>query len=166
MVYAGDNYRGDGGHLAVLFDIFPLSGEGRTGLNFDGKKVLTLFILILSIAYPFYDMVYDINRGNKSQLDKINYVLNLTGPDDYVYDGDIQFNLFRKDLDYYWFSLGEYGALATHQKLDRYDYNVYDLIGRYKPIIISDFLLDRTNQVIVDQYTVSAGYPDLLIRND
>jgi len=130
------------------------------------KKVLTLFILILSIAYPFYDMVYDINRGNKSQLDKINYVLNLTGPDDYVYDGDIQFNLFRKDLDYYWFSLGEYGALATHQKLDRYDYNVYDLIGRYKPIIISDFLLDRTNQVIVDQYTVSAGYPDLLIRND
>ena len=47
MVYAGDDYRGDGGHLAVLFDIFPLSGEGRTGLNFDGYVA---FLVIVSFV--------------------------------------------------------------------------------------------------------------------
>ena len=77
-----------------------------------------------------------------NQLEKISYVLENTKPADYVYDGDIQFNLYRKDLHYFWFGLHKNKEFATYNKItgkEKYgDYDIYSLIFEKKPKFISD----------------------------
>ena len=53
---------------------------------------------------------------NKYQLEKIDYVLSITDTNDLVYDGDIQFNLFRKDLDFLVFNKRKDGWISNLSK--------------------------------------------------
>ena len=102
---------------------------------------------------------------NKYQLEKIDYVLSITDTNDLVYDGDIQFNLFRKDLDFFWYSIREKtGGLATFQKLKPYKYDIYELIEQKKPKVISNYKLDINNPLIFNNYKIDHLYDDLLIR--
>jgi hypothetical protein len=85
-----------------------------------------------------------IFQSNQSQKRKIQYVLENTIDSDYVYDGDIQFNLFRKDLHYFWYSIRNQG-LKTYNKITHgkfVDYDACRLIKSKKPRFISDFQLD------------------------
>ena len=102
---------------------------------------------------------------NKHQLKKIDYVLKMTNKNDFVYDGDIQFNVFRKDLDFFWYSVREEtGGLATIQKLKPYEYNIYELIEEKRPKIISNYKLDINHPLILKYYKETSEYEDLYIR--
>ena len=103
---------------------------------------------------------------NTDQLARIERVLTLTEPDDYVYDGNIIFNLFRKDVDFVWWMTGDpYKAIETLEELKDYDYNIYERIETYEPKVISDFgIPDMGHPVIAENYVQDEEFPDLYVR--
>jgi hypothetical protein len=63
-------------------------------------------------------------------------------PADFIYDGNIKFNLFRRDLHYFWYSVAPGGHIDTYNQLtnNRFgDYDICQLIKSRNPKIISDF---------------------------
>ncbi len=129
------------------------------------KEVPVLCLLGLSVLYPAF-LVYDeAHKTNREQFAKIEYVLSVTAATDLVYDGDANFNLFRKDMDYFWFSVKpKKGVLAAYQTLRPYEYDPYLLIQSRQPKLISDSFLSTKNPIIRDGYTRSEKYKDFWIR--
>lgn len=102
---------------------------------------------------------------NTHQVEKMEYVISNTNRSDYVYDGDIQFNVFRKDIDFFWYSIHPNAGLETYQSLYPYDYDIYELIDRFKPKIISNYYIDNMNhEIIKKQYHPSDEYEDIFVR--
>ena len=105
--------------------------------------------------------------GQRDQLAKIEYVLSITDENDKVYDGNVIFNVFRDDIDYFWFCMGDTSCLDVYKKVTGYKYNVYDSIVAKKPKVISTYKISNINDArIKNNYKVSERYPDLLIRVD
>lgn len=105
-------------------------------------------------------------RGNGNQLAKIAYVLNGTETTDVVYDGNVQFNLFRPDVDYFWFSVPPgCSGLAAYQDVKGYAYDLMERITRLRPRVVSTYLLG-VEAAGLNGYRPSAVYPDLLWRQD
>lgn len=133
---------------------------------FKNSKTTMALVLILSILVSSYSLSKWINEHkNTWQLQKINYVLSITNSDDFVYDGNVSFNLFRKDIDFFWYSLGYGDGLSTYQSIFDYDYDIYKLISKYKPKVISNHFIDNMNDDrITKYYRQSDLYEDLFIR--
>ena len=92
--------------------------------------------------------------------------MSLTEPDDYVYDGNIIFNLFRRDIDFVWWMTGDpYKAIETLEELKDYEYNIYERIETYEPKIISDFgIPDMGHPIIAENYVQDEKFPSLYVR--
>lgn len=87
---------------------------------------------------------YEIqHRNNQFQLERIEFVLEHSRQSDYVYDGKNRFNIFRKDLDFFWFNVGKGRSLDKYRMLTGYQYDIYELIEKYKPKIISSYAIDN-----------------------
>ena len=155
-------------HQQYYMMFFPLmaiiSGYGVVHLIKSNKAIM--YIVIIASALPMFVFSRNlIANNNTDQIDKINYVLLNTTKDDYVYDGNIKFNIFRKDVDYFWFSVRPNGgALETYKTLSYYDYNIYESINKYKPKIISNYYIDINNELISKNYQPSHRYNDIFIR--
>ena len=127
-------------------------------------------LLLLVIVYGTLDRDYGYlvagSGTNAGQLEQVERVLALTEPGDYVYDGNVTFNLFRRDIGFVWWMTGEpYKAIQTLEELRDYDYDVYELIAEYQPKIISDFgIPDMSRPVIADYYVQDEVFPDLYVR--
>ena len=132
-----------------------------------GRTLITALVLVFAATMPLVNLFRNaVVYTNASQLAKIQYVLELTSEDDYVYDGNIFFNLFRRDVDFIWYMAGEpYKAAETLKTLIDYDYNVLCAIERYEPKVISSFGIDDwTDPRIAEHYTKSPEYDDLYLR--
>ncbi len=105
-------------------------------------------------------------RKMADQLREINYVLAVTGREDRVYDGSARFNVFRKDVDYFWFSIAADEALTTYRSLRPVKFDLYEIIARTRPKVISTHLISREDARIKDHYRVSESFGNLLIRRD
>lgn len=115
--------------------------------------------LLLIIFYPLQCLFKEIqNYKNSSQLDVINYVLNTTNKDDKIYDGSIYFNIYRDDVDYFWFSVRPKGAAETYRSFKPRDYDIYKDIKEKKPKIINIKYLDIENEEIKNNYTPITEY--------
>jgi 4-amino-4-deoxy-L-arabinose transferase-like glycosyltransferase len=128
-------------------------------------------VVIIPVLGIVYDMANALsgNMYNKEQLEQVDYVLSITNVDDYVYDGDIEFNVYRRDLDFFWFSVSsKVGQLSTYKKWRGYDYDIYRLINEKKPKVISLYTInkDPLDPRIANMYTRSKPFPDLYIRTD
>ena len=151
---------------------FPLMSivSAQGFVMFFGNNYIAHALLYLAIIYSLNKYyLSSINAPNNiKQLDKIKYVVSNTTSNDFVYDGNIKFNVFRRDIDYFWYSVRpKNGALATYKFLYPYTYNVYNLINQYKPKIISNYYIDDMNHnAISKHYQVSNQYSDIYIRND
>ncbi|MFC2154981.1 ArnT family glycosyltransferase [Acidobacteriota bacterium] len=129
------------------------------------KKRNALAIVTL---IPFLILTAMIFLSNRSQVEKIKFVLNHTKGSEEVYDGDIQFNLFRKDLHYFWYGLKKNKEFTTYKKFSgsniKYaDYNIYRLIREKKPAFISDTRLKITKGGLDKLYKKTA-FEGLYIR--
>lgn len=152
-------------YLMALPFVAIVASEAVVLLMGHFKEVPVLVVLGLSVLYPAYLIFDEAHETNAAQLRKIEYVLSVTGTDDLVYDGDANFNLFRKDMDYFWFSVRpERGVLAAYQLLRPYAYDPYLLIEERQPKIISDSFLKTKNPIILEGYTRSGEYKDLWLR--
>ncbi len=106
-------------------------------------------------------------RELADQLAQIDYVLAITGPQDRVYDGHVRFNVFRKDVDYFWFGIEPADSvLATYRSLRPVEFDLYKIIARTRPKVISTFMISRDDARIKAHYRVSESFESLLIRRD
>lgn len=136
------------------------------------SRLVRLVVIIGVIYFPMTFMhnygLFKMDREAQSeQLAKIEYVLSITDEDDKVYDGDVVFNVFRDDIDFFWFCFEEPSCLDAYKKVAAYEYNVYDSVAAQNPKVISDFRIYSFNDIrIKNKYRVSEVYPDLYIRVD
>jgi hypothetical protein len=122
-------------------------------------------LLLLLITPCFFILRVTVNR-NARQLQRAQYVLDHSRPDDLVYDGDNIFNLFRWDLHYFWYSVKPRRGLETYNRLTANKYGDYDicrLIKKKKPRFISDFHLDIDACGLTKLYKPTP-FPHLYIR--
>lgn len=105
-------------------------------------RFLRFAILTLAVLAPASKLLGYRIPENRQQMEAIDLVVRTTRPDERVYDGDIQFNLFRKDLHYFWYSVRPEGNLDLYNKRTggKYgDYNICRLIEEKKPRWISTY---------------------------
>jgi hypothetical protein len=132
---------------------FPLRGRLHK-IYLAGLLVIPLPFLLM-LGFPL----------NGVQLEKIAYVLRLTGPEDKVLDGRNDFNLFRPDIHYFWFNV-DLGVQDDYRRSGGGGHAVYDacrLIRELKP----RFILLNSRQWkacgVWRDYAPAAG-TDLFIR--
>jgi len=103
------------------------------------------------------------NIQQLNQLNKIENVLSITKQDYMVYDGNILFNLFRDDIDSFWYYVEENNCLDSYKTI--MDYDVYDSISSKKPKLISTFSIKNLEDPRIKYYyRRSEKYNNLLIR--
>lgn len=132
-----------------------------------GKRLVVLVVLTFLVPMGYY-ILSIIKYPNQPQLDKIEWVLQNTTESDYVYDGDIYFNLYRKDIDFFWYSTepGK-GGLGTYQRLKPYTYDINAAIRKYRPKVVSTtYVENQLEAETMTDYSLSEKYPDLYIRKD
>jgi hypothetical protein len=130
------------------------------------REVLAAVLVLACLGSMGKFIVELAVRGNADQLAKVAYVLNGTETTDVVYDGNAQFNLFRPDVDYFWFSVrpGRSG-LSAYKNVKGYEYDLMERITRLRPRVVSTYLLD-VESAALSGYRPSTVYPDLLWRVD
>ncbi len=154
-------------YYLLIFPFVAILAAQSLTVGLRGYKAVAALVLVFVSLMPFANYVADIALDtNGPQLAKIQYVLDLTDEDDYVYDGNITFNLFRRDVDFIWYMAGEpYKAAETLAILMDYDYNIYEAIERFEPEVISNFgIEDMSDPRIANHYVRSSEYDDLFIR--
>lgn len=155
-------------YFMPLVPLIAIIASHAIGSMFRANRKLVTIVLTLSLLIPSYNFCsWFIQRSNDLQLQKINYVLSLTTPQDFVYDGKVSFNLFRKDINFFWYSLDPGDGLSTYKSIFRYDYNIYQAIDRYKPRIITNHAIENMKDNRIFRYYRQSGeYNDLFIRTD
>lgn len=130
-----------------------------------GCRLVCALVLVASVAGGIKLGVDLVTRSNRAQLERVEYVLAHTAPEDTVYDGNVQFNLFRKDIDYFWFSVrSECSGLDAYRRLTGYEYDVAGRIRQLRPQVISTYLLDDCLGDL-PEYRTRGPYPDLRWRD-
>lgn len=132
------------------------------------RLIVLLGAISMPLAYMHNDGFFNMNNDQQRvQINKIEYVLSITEEGDKVYDGDVMFNVFRDDIDYFWFCVSYPYCLDTYRQISDYRYNIYTLIGSQRPKVISNIGIRSFKDIrIVNKYKVSDKYPDLYIRVD
>ncbi len=132
------------------------------------RFIVLLGAISMPLAYMHNDGFFNMNNyKQRAQLDKIEYVLSITEEGDKVYDGSVLFNVFRDDIDYFWFCVSYPNCLGAYRQFSDYQYNIYSLIGSQRPKVISNTGIHSLNDIrIKNKYRVSDRYPDLYIRVD
>jgi hypothetical protein len=112
------------------------------------------------------------------QLRAIDFVVGVTAREECVYDGNAAFNVFRKDVDYFWFGYQDSDLLETCKSLRRVEFDPYALVARLRPKVIGTNLAandgtgSSTNLVsprdsrIRAHYLPSESFATLLVRRD
>ena len=118
---------------------------------------LCMLLLLVNIATMSFKTV--ATRPNRD-LRRVDFVLSNTTKDDYVYDGMSNVNLFRKDVDYFWYALDF--AVPIHNKLSGGSFDVEASILRHQPKFISDYMLDTSSELF-QQYE-QTEYRHLYVR--
>ncbi len=154
-------------YFMMIVPLMTMIASHAVVVLFEGKPVAMILVLIFGTLLPEYFILNELRDNNIAQIQKIEYVLSLTEPGDFVYDGNARFNVFRSDIDYFWFSVKPERALATYKTMTDYKYDIYKLIQKFKPKVISNHCIENIqDKAIADYYVQSSQYDDLYIRND
>jgi hypothetical protein len=125
---------------------------------------VALGLAVLPAAYHFELRGY---RTNTHQLAAVEHVLSQTAPDDRVYDGGATINVFRPDLDYFWFSVGPEGLLHRYREHRPYPFDPYELVRRERPRVVGTLRLpDFPGSETARCYRRSETVADVFVRID
>lgn len=136
------------------------------------SRLIRFVVLMGAMYFPMLHMhnygIFNMDKEKQGrQLAKIEYVLSITDKDDKVYDGDVSFNVFRDDVDFFWFCLEEPSCLDAYKRVASYQYNIYESVAARNPQVISNFRIHSFDDIRIKyKYKVSDRYPDLYIRTD
>jgi hypothetical protein len=156
-----------------MFPLLPLSavcvawGISQWKINaVVFRCALTGLVIWMSVA-GLHNFQAFTDSDNRRQLERINFVLKRTSTNDTVYDGDIQFNIFRKDPGYYWLSsMGKQGVeLYRQEKLGIKETLTVDTLLEMKPRIISLFRIKDSSSISEHYRPVKFGLYELRVKN-
>jgi hypothetical protein len=141
----------------------------RAGARFRLRGVYTGLLVILVLGQPLSFLIpKSITAGPRDeQLAEIDLVIDNSADSDLVYDGDIQFNLYRRDLHYFWFSVGKNAGLDTYNRITNGKYGDYDicqLVRSQQPRFISRYGL-RLAECGLEPFYEETAFPGLYVRN-
>ena len=153
-------------YFMIAMPLMTIIAANALNCAFEKRQTLLPLALIVTVIVPAGLIVARITKTNAKQLEKIDYVLSITDPGDCIYDGRPDFNIFRRDIDFFWFSIRpDDGALATYQTITDYHYDIAELIDRHKPKVISAYYIeDMTDERIAARYRPSKEFEGLHIR--
>ena len=123
--------------------------------------LLGVMLMAVIILKPMLFLAQYRENRNRSQIELAAFVAENTRAGDLVYDGKNEFNLFRRDLHYFWYSTGKNRNLSVYNALtgNRYgDYDVCSLISEKRPRVISDYLVDKKDCSVLRRYTRIDGF--------
>jgi len=139
-------------------------------LGFDNLKLTALprmLLLVLIIYMPAKFLTRKVRFvRDHSDFEMVNFVLANSEASDLIYDGHNQFNVYRHDLHYFWYSTYERGCLHVYNRITggKYgDYDICKLIKAKRPRFISDYELDIT-ECGLDELYEKTEYPGVYIR--
>lgn len=152
---------------------FPLmgliAGHAVYSLFKEKPSMLMLFLTVVMIG-PLVGATVNIAKlfvQNNDQHEKMKYVLRMTQPDEYVYDGKSFFNLFRSDIDYFWFEARtdhtKSDLIPVLQDLTGRTYDCYAALKKYRPRVISSYYIHMNHPFIYNNYIPSPLYDDVYL---
>ncbi len=159
-------------YLLLSMPFVGMTAAYAVSTVFSGSRLFRMILLLGAIYVPMSTMhnhgFFNMYTSRIThQLDRIEYVLSVTEEGDKVYDGDVVFNVFRDDIDYFWFCMHQTMCLDTYRKLTGYEYDIYKLIAEKKPKVISSYKIDdMSDSRIADFYMESPEYEGLYLRVD
>jgi hypothetical protein len=122
-------------------------------------KVLKALLAPLAVVATLFASLQLTSRTNTDQLARVAFVLEHTRPDDAVYDGVPSFNVFRRDIDFYWFALLPGSIADTHARLTgrpNLAPRLVETIVRVRPAIARAYLVDGEDPRLARIYRPSA----------
>jgi len=118
--------------------------------RFKERALVPIFVLFLALP-PAVSFGIRAVVGNRAQLELVGYVLRNTTPADCVYDGRVEFNVFRRDIHYFWF-MDIFGRpeekIPSRLQARRADFDPVRLVTELHPAFISDVGLDPSSPKI------------------
>jgi hypothetical protein len=118
---------------------------------FSANPRRLLIIVVIGTVIPAFAIAKKpFKSPNTPQIERIRYALSITDKTDRVHDPDKYFNLFREDIDYFWFHITVKGLC--------------DRIEKDRPVIIADRRLDPDCPYIKRDYRRSQKYGGMYIR--
>jgi len=134
--------------------------------RFKTKEIYRALLIILIIILPVYYMVNISKKSNVGQLATVKYVVQKTDDSDLVYDGDIKYNLFRRDLHYFWYQAGRPKMLKSlSSRLQKHgDYDICRLIEAKRPKFMLAFGLPDEGCQGLGRVYKETRYPGLYIK--
>jgi hypothetical protein len=138
--------------------------------RFRWSGVCTVLLVILLLVQPLSSLVRKITASNvrSEQLARVDFVIDGSTDSDLVYDGDIEFNLYRQDLHYFWFSVEKNRGLDTYNAIINNGYGDYDicqLVRSHQPKFISNYRL-RLVRCGLRPFYDDTPFPGVYVRND
>lgn len=152
--------------LSVLAGFFLHHLIIQTGQKYELKAIYRVLILVLLVLSSGYFLLQRCENKNRLEMERADFVIKNSSAADPVYDGKNQFNLFRPDLHYFWFSLKKSHGLDTYNRLtgNKYgDYDICGLIKEKKPKFISGFRVN-IKTCGLDKLYRKTKYDNLFIR--
>jgi len=151
--------------FVVMMSAFAISSIFQNHKNL----IIVLMVVCLLNSYRHFYNFFDETRRKgiyygQEQLAKINYVLSITNQEDLVYDGAIRFNIFRKDISFFWIheTLGGY-LMANGYNFSKHD--TYELIETFEPKVISNVCISNMEDIRIKNYYLQSGrFKDIFIR--
>jgi 4-amino-4-deoxy-L-arabinose transferase-like glycosyltransferase len=153
-------------YFMLAIPLMAITSAHTIYLIFKNNKAILFVMLVLSTGPQINWLAQGARNTNEGQLKKIAYVMSITNKDDSVYDGHILFNVFRKDINFFWYSIDPHlGTLETFQTMADYHYDIYEIIDSVKPQVISNYHIGNMEDPrIKNHYVQSKRYTDLFIR--
>ena len=153
-------------YMMALPFLAILAGAGLLR-TFEARPTQALVVLALACVPAMHRWAVFGFRTNEGQLERMEYVLAVTEPGTVVHDGQPSYNLFRPDLDWFWFSLKPNQCLDRYRRVRDYQYDPLERILERKPALITSMgVSDVEDPRIRRLYRPAEEFSDLWVRRD
>ena len=133
---------------------------------FGDRRHMAHAALLFGAIPGFYYLGVERYPRLDHRLAMIELARSATPAGECVHDGDNQFNVFRKPLDYYWYSLGEHGVMERYEKVVPRGYDRNRLFLEHAPRVVATDELVKLDPAIAAHYAPSALDPAISLRRE
>jgi 4-amino-4-deoxy-L-arabinose transferase-like glycosyltransferase len=134
--------------LIIVLASFALTHYFRTNFN-----RLLILVIIGTIIPAFAIAKRPFKKSNIAQFERINYALSITDEEDRVHEPRRYFNLFREDINFFWYYADDIVNIGLCEK-----------INKERPVLVTDKMLDPNCRHLTEDYERSKVYSDIFIR--
>ena len=131
---------------------------------FGERRDLAHAALLLGAIPGFYYLGVTPYPRMEHHLAMIELARAQTPSGERVHDGDNRFNVFRKPLGYYWYSLGEHGVMERCEKVAPRGYDRNQLFLEHEPRVVATAELELVDPAIAAHYAPSELDPSISLR--